>query len=89
MKTSMYQVFSIIISSNPGANGFEMSKSLANNPDDLVLLAEQVPVSMKSVLDKYADETTKTVNRASVFTLNLMEGDESSALNRGQIEPPF
>lgn len=47
------------------------------------------PVSMKSVLDRYADETTKTVNRASVFTLNLMEGDESSALNRGQIEPPF
>lgn len=47
------------------------------------------PVSMKSVLDRYADETTKRVNRASVFGLNIMGGDDSSALNRGQIEPPF
>ena len=47
------------------------------------------PVSMKSILDKYADETTRSVNRASVFTFNLMAGDNSSALNRGQTNPPY
>jgi hypothetical protein len=47
------------------------------------------PVSMKSILDEYADETTKRVNRASVFSLSLKEADDSSALNRGQITPPY
>lgn len=47
------------------------------------------PVSMKSILDKYADETTRNVNRASVFNFNLMAGDNSSALNRGKTNPPY
>lgn len=47
------------------------------------------PVSMQSILNKYADETTKKVNRASVFSLNLTQQAElSSALNRGEINPP-
>lgn len=47
------------------------------------------PVSMKSVLDKYADETTKTVNRASIFSFDMYQNDLSSALNRGELVPPF
>lgn len=47
------------------------------------------PVSMQSVLNKYADETTKKVNRASVFSLHLFQDDDrSSALNRGTLSPP-
>jgi hypothetical protein len=47
------------------------------------------PVSMKSVLDEYADKTTITVNRASILSLNLLPPDiNSSALNRGSINPP-
>jgi hypothetical protein len=47
------------------------------------------PVSMHSILDKYADETTRTVNRASILPLNLLPPDKiSSALNRGTINPP-
>lgn len=47
------------------------------------------PVPMISILDKYADETTKSVNRASVFSLNVISSDDSSALNRGPITPPY
>lgn len=47
------------------------------------------PVSMKSILDKYSDETTRSVNRASILSLNLMQDELSSALNRGTINPPF
>jgi hypothetical protein len=47
------------------------------------------PVSMKSVLDKYADDGTKKVNRASFFNVPLLQNDLSSALNRGQIVPPY
>jgi hypothetical protein len=46
------------------------------------------PVSMQSILNKYADETTKNVNRASIFSLNLRQDEESSALNRGHVAPP-
>lgn len=49
----------------------------------------QKPVSMKSILDKYSDETTRSVNRASILSLNLMQDELSSALNRGTINPPF
>lgn len=47
------------------------------------------PVSMKSVLDKYADETTRSVNRASVFSFATYQNDLSSALNRGEVNPPY
>jgi hypothetical protein len=48
------------------------------------------PVSMISVLAKYADETTRNVNRASVFSISTMgDDDDSSALNRGTLNPPF
>jgi hypothetical protein len=47
------------------------------------------PVSMKSILDKYADETSRTINRASFFSLNLWQDNPSSALNRGNIYPPY
>lgn len=47
------------------------------------------PVSMKSILDKYSDETIRSVNRASILSLNLMQDELSSALNRGTINPPF
>lgn len=47
------------------------------------------PVPMMSVLNKYADETTRTVNRASLFSLNMARSDSSSALNRGELNPPF
>ena len=46
------------------------------------------PVSMQSILNKYADETTRNVNRASVLSLNLMQEEPSSGLNRGSINPP-
>ena len=47
------------------------------------------PVSMNSILKKYADKTTITVNRASVFSLSSPPKEqESSALNRGEINPP-
>ncbi|SDS37603.1 hypothetical protein SAMN05216503_2866 [Polaribacter sp. KT25b] len=46
------------------------------------------PVAMKSILDKYADETTRNVNRASLFSLKLALRDSSSALNRGEVNPP-
>lgn len=46
------------------------------------------PVSMQSILDKYADPTTRSVNRASIFSFNMMAGDNSSGLNRGSIGPP-
>lgn len=45
------------------------------------------PVSMQSILDKYADETTRSVNRAAIFSLNMRQSDPSSALNRGEIDP--
>jgi hypothetical protein len=47
------------------------------------------PVSMKSILDKYADETTRSVNRAAIFSLSLVQDEPSSALNRGPVNPPF
>jgi hypothetical protein len=47
------------------------------------------PVSMQSILDQYASETTKKVNRASIFSLTLRQGDRSSALNRGSLVPPY
>lgn len=48
------------------------------------------PVSMQSILEKYADETTKKVSRASLFNFSMQTGsDDSSALNRGTIVPPF
>ena len=47
------------------------------------------PVSMKSILDKYSEETTRGVNRASFLSLNLQQDEQSSALNRGSINPPF
>ncbi|WP_298781318.1 hypothetical protein [uncultured Polaribacter sp.] len=47
------------------------------------------PVSMQSVLDKYADEATKNVNRASIFNFDLMQEEPSSALNRGELGPPY
>lgn len=48
------------------------------------------PVSMQSVLNRYADSVTKGVNRASFFDIALQgDDDDSSALNRGNIEPPF
>ena len=43
---------------------------------------------MQSILNKYADETTRSVNRASIFSLNMREYDPSSALNRGTLNPP-
>ena len=47
------------------------------------------PVSMQSILNKYSSETTRNVNRASMFNLNLMrQGDLSSGLNRGTLNPP-
>ena len=47
------------------------------------------PVSMQSVLNKYASATTRNVDRASVFPFNLRQNDDdSSALNRGNIDPP-
>lgn len=46
------------------------------------------PVSMQSVLNKYADQTTRTVNRASIFSLDFGGDDNSSALNRGTVAPP-
>ncbi len=46
------------------------------------------PVPMQNVLNMYADETTKKVDRASMFTLRFMQDDdESSALNRGALHP--
>lgn len=48
----------------------------------------RTPVSMQSVLNEYADETTKKVNRAGIFSLQL-DSNESSALNRGSVTPPF
>ncbi|APZ45266.1 hypothetical protein BW723_02670 [Polaribacter reichenbachii] len=46
------------------------------------------PVSMQSVLHKYAGESTKKVNRASILSFRFMqEDDDSSALNRGSIDP--
>ena len=47
------------------------------------------PVSIKIILDKYSDETTRSANRASILSLNLMQDELSSALNRGTINPPF
>ncbi|PQJ77222.1 hypothetical protein [Polaribacter glomeratus] len=47
------------------------------------------PVSMKSILDKYADVTTRSVNRAAIFSFNIIANDNSSALNRGNIYPPY
>ena len=49
------------------------------------------PVSMKSILDKYADKTTRNINRASIFALKFKQNDDelSSALNRGELAPPF
>jgi hypothetical protein len=48
------------------------------------------PVPMHNVLHEYADKTTRTVNRASVFSLNLLPPDiDSSALNRGSLTPPL
>ena len=46
------------------------------------------PVSMQSILNKYASETTRNVNRASIFSLNLRQEDPSSGLNRGELGPP-
>jgi len=46
------------------------------------------PVSMQSILSKYASERTRKVNRASIFSLNLMQQDDpSSGLNRGELHP--
>lgn len=46
------------------------------------------PVPMQNVLNMYTDETTKKVDRASMFTLRFMQDDdESSALNRGALHP--
>jgi hypothetical protein len=47
------------------------------------------PVSMMSVLRKYADSTTIKVNRASLFPMLGDEDEESSGMNRGQIDPPY
>lgn len=47
------------------------------------------PVTMQSILHKYASDSTKKVNRATMLTLNLMQDDdESSGLNRGTLNPP-
>ncbi|WP_334055922.1 hypothetical protein [Polaribacter sp. P097] len=46
------------------------------------------PVSMQSILNKYADETTRNINRASVFSINLRQDEPSSGLNRGTVFPP-
>ncbi|MFY9242985.1 MAG: hypothetical protein WAO74_08160 [Polaribacter sp.] len=46
------------------------------------------PVSMQSVLNEYADETTKKVNRASIFSFQI-GSDDSSVLNRGTLNPPY
>lgn len=48
----------------------------------------RTPVSMQSVLNEYADETTKKVNRAGIFSFQI-GSDDSSALNRGQVAPPY
>lgn len=46
------------------------------------------PVSMMSILHKYADSTTKTVNRASFLPLTFQgPPPPSSGLNRGHINP--
>ena len=47
------------------------------------------PVSMQSILNKYADETTRNINRASVLSVNLMQEEPSSGLNRGSLNPPY
>jgi hypothetical protein len=47
------------------------------------------PVPMMSILNKYADETTRTVNRASLISFKIVPNDSSSALNRGPIGPPY
>ncbi len=51
--------------------------------------AKGMPVTMQSILTKYADETTKKVNRASMLSLRLKQDDDddSSALNRGSLHP--
>lgn len=48
------------------------------------------PVSMQSVLNKFADSTTKKVNRASLLPIT-MQGPPppSSGLNRGDTSPPY
>lgn len=46
------------------------------------------PVSMMSVLHKYADSTTKKINRASFLPLPNDEDEDSSGLNRGHLNPP-
>lgn len=47
------------------------------------------PVTMQSILDEYADTTTKTVNRASFLSFENLYAGNSSALNRGTTTPPF
>ena len=48
------------------------------------------PVSMQSVLNKFADSTTKKVNRASLLPVTLQgPPPPSSGLNRGDISPPY
>ncbi len=47
------------------------------------------PVSMKSILDKYSEEAKRGANRASFLSLHLQQDIQSSALNRGSINPPF
>ena len=47
------------------------------------------PVPMQNILNKYADEATKKVDRATMLTLRFMQDDDddSSALNRGALHP--
>jgi hypothetical protein len=48
------------------------------------------PVSMQSVLNKFADNTTKKVNRASLLPITLQgPPPPSSGLNRGDVSPPY
>lgn len=51
------------------------------------------PISMKEFLDRFSNENTRKVNRASILpnpfaTSNLDDDLLSSAANRGQISPP-
>jgi hypothetical protein len=51
--------------------------------------AKGKPVSMMSILHKYADSTTRQVNRASFISIAQGDDDDedSSGYNRGHVEP--
>lgn len=46
------------------------------------------PVSMQSILNKYAGQSTNNVNRASIFPFTPQDDEPSSGLNRGALNPP-